>query len=170
MQWKSFKRPPKEGEKILALTHDKRTIRIHTFDDWRSFSSDYLGWMPAGEVIDAPVGYDPSFGDDKLCKCGHRYYRHFDTYEDMYPIGCKYCHGLGETRKESPEPEGYVAPSSDDETGAWAYAKHISCCNGFELDPNPNNTGCHRCDQIEGCKECLCPPRNTQPELSQGAS
>ena len=35
--------------------------------------------------------YDPEFGDDKSCKCGHPYYRHFDTYEDMYPCGCKYC-------------------------------------------------------------------------------
>jgi len=35
--------------------------------------------------------YDPKFGDDKSCKCRHPYYRHFDTYEDMYPCGCKYC-------------------------------------------------------------------------------
>jgi len=39
---------------------------------------------------ECPV-YDESFGNDKLCKCGHTYYRHFDTYEDMSPIGCKYC-------------------------------------------------------------------------------
>lgn len=31
------------------------------------------------------------YGDDKKCVCGHSYYRHFDTYEQMYPIGCKYC-------------------------------------------------------------------------------
>lgn len=35
--------------------------------------------------------YDTEFGDDKICKCGHPYYRHFDTYEDMAPVGCKYC-------------------------------------------------------------------------------
>jgi hypothetical protein len=35
--------------------------------------------------------YDPIFGDDKECKCGHPYYRHFDTYDKMAPIGCKYC-------------------------------------------------------------------------------
>jgi hypothetical protein len=38
-----------------------------------------------------PHAYNPQFGDDKLCACGHRYYRHFDTYEDMAPVGCKYC-------------------------------------------------------------------------------
>lgn len=35
--------------------------------------------------------YDKNFGDNKTCKCGHPYYRHFDTYEYMKPVGCKYC-------------------------------------------------------------------------------
>jgi hypothetical protein len=33
------------------------------------------------------AGYD----QQAPCKCGHPYHRHFDTWEDMYPIGCKYC-------------------------------------------------------------------------------
>ena len=35
--------------------------------------------------------YNPNYGDDRECKCGHAYYRHFDSYEDMDAIGCKYC-------------------------------------------------------------------------------
>lgn len=35
--------------------------------------------------------YDKSYGDDRLCECGHSYYRHFDTYENMADVGCKYC-------------------------------------------------------------------------------
>jgi len=35
--------------------------------------------------------YNPNYGDDRICKCGHPYYRHFDTYDDMFPCGCKYC-------------------------------------------------------------------------------
>ena len=35
--------------------------------------------------------YNISYGDEKLCSCGHPYYRHFDTYNDMEPVGCKYC-------------------------------------------------------------------------------
>jgi hypothetical protein len=35
--------------------------------------------------------YNPNYGDNRLCQCGHKYYRHFDTYEDMSPTGCKYC-------------------------------------------------------------------------------
>lgn len=59
------------------------------------------------EVLDHPgyIGYDDededeydsSFGDHVKCKCGHPYYRHFDSYEGMAPVGCKYCSHYGET-------------------------------------------------------------------------
>ena len=35
--------------------------------------------------------YDREYGDNRLCKCGHPYYRHFDTYDGMKNVGCKYC-------------------------------------------------------------------------------
>lgn len=35
--------------------------------------------------------YNPNYGDNRECKCGHPYYRHFDTYEEMQACGCKYC-------------------------------------------------------------------------------
>lgn len=35
--------------------------------------------------------YNPKYGDDKKCKCGHSYYRHFDCCEGMAACGCKYC-------------------------------------------------------------------------------
>lgn len=35
--------------------------------------------------------YNPNFGDNRLCVCGHPYHRHFDSYDDMRAIGCKYC-------------------------------------------------------------------------------
>lgn len=31
-------------------------------------------------------GYDETFGDNRVCKCGHTYYGHYDV-----PDGCKYC-------------------------------------------------------------------------------
>lgn len=44
------------------------------------------------ELLPTPkVKYDPNFGDDKLCVCGHTYYRHHDSHEDMRPSNCKYC-------------------------------------------------------------------------------
>lgn len=41
--------------------------------------------------LEKTIGYNSKFGDDKECECGHPYYRHFDTYEDMEACGCKYC-------------------------------------------------------------------------------
>lgn len=35
--------------------------------------------------------YNPNYGDDRICICGHSYYRHFDPYEEMEAVGCKYC-------------------------------------------------------------------------------
>ena len=35
--------------------------------------------------------YNPKYGDDKQCQCGHFYYRHFDSYDKMEDVGCKYC-------------------------------------------------------------------------------
>ena len=35
--------------------------------------------------------YDPRYPAYAMCKCGHHYIRHFDTYEDMRAVGCKYC-------------------------------------------------------------------------------
>lgn len=45
----------------------------------------------AAERLDTGPPYDLKFGDDRECECGHIYYRHFDSYEDMKPVGCKYC-------------------------------------------------------------------------------
>lgn len=46
---------------------------------------------PRRPVMPFAVAYEEAFGDDRECRCGHPYYRHFDTYEDMRPVGCKYC-------------------------------------------------------------------------------
>ncbi len=35
--------------------------------------------------------YNPNYGDNRKCKCGHSYYRHFDSWADMRNVGCKYC-------------------------------------------------------------------------------
>jgi hypothetical protein len=35
--------------------------------------------------------YNPEYGDNRICKCGHPYGRHFDSYQLMRSVGCKYC-------------------------------------------------------------------------------
>ena len=43
------------------------------------------------EVTETRLSYNPNYGDDRVCKCGHTYYRHFDSYDNMAVVGCKYC-------------------------------------------------------------------------------
>ena len=37
--------------------------------------------------------YNPKYGDERVCECGHTYDRHFDGYEEPEnaAVGCKYC-------------------------------------------------------------------------------
>lgn len=42
-------------------------------------------------VRNPSIVYDPLYGDNKLCICGHAYDRHFDSHDNMFPLGCKYC-------------------------------------------------------------------------------
>lgn len=35
--------------------------------------------------------FDPTIEYEAPCVCGHPYYRHFDTYDNMAAVGCKYC-------------------------------------------------------------------------------
>lgn len=77
---------------------------------WRSGWRRYVFYPQDGTVFDAAclteiitfitnlmldrwpeAKYNPTFGDERICTCGHVYYRHFDSYENMTPIGCKYC-------------------------------------------------------------------------------
>lgn len=37
------------------------------------------------------IVYNEHYGDSRVCKCGHRYYRHFDGHDGNAPVGCKYC-------------------------------------------------------------------------------
>lgn len=59
-------------------------------------SSDVRELRQIGEVIyeiEHKVNrlWDEKHDQDEKCICGHVYYRHFDSWEDMYPAGCKYC-------------------------------------------------------------------------------
>lgn len=43
------------------------------------------------EVRTVERRYNPAYGDDRVCECGHAYHRHFDSYDEMADVGCKYC-------------------------------------------------------------------------------
>jgi hypothetical protein len=56
------------------------------------------------QIIVTTRTYNPKYGDDRICVCGHPYYRHFDTYENMDPVGCKYCGCPSFREKTTKEP------------------------------------------------------------------
>jgi hypothetical protein len=44
------------------------------------------------KTIKVEFSYNKDYGDDRMCICGHPYYRHFDSFDDNNaPVGCKYC-------------------------------------------------------------------------------
>lgn len=53
--------------------------------------SDKSGPYIEYKTVQTILKYNPNFGDNKVCTCGHSYYRHFDSYEGMRACGCKYC-------------------------------------------------------------------------------
>jgi hypothetical protein len=78
----------------------KWLIEHEHYEDESTFQSDLDSLCDAirnilsyeGLVCDSETDeYDPKFGDEKVCECEHTYYRHFDPYEQMDPVGCKYC-------------------------------------------------------------------------------
>ena len=80
----------------MFLTPEQKAAlatRCREFDwgsvEWERLPQSRL--MDALSIVDMQPLYDPEFGDDRLCTCGHPYFRHFDSYEDMDPVGCKYC-------------------------------------------------------------------------------
>jgi len=85
--------PAREGEPPSAGMTQAERDRL---EEWRR--PDRVAPLPdppappEAAKEEAPA-YDPKFpmGDGARCACGHTYYRHYDTYDDMAPIGCKYC-------------------------------------------------------------------------------
>ena len=77
--------------------------------------------MERGFPEDVPL-YDSTFGDYKKCICGHNYERHFDSYEDMAPVGCKYCNCMV-----------FAEPSAADERGKAFFEWIAKCCELMEL-------------------------------------
>lgn len=77
---------------ISKGVYDRMKELVALYEDDFNISSDseepvYLEKIEIQSILE----YNPNFGDNKECKCGHSYYRHFDSYEGMDSIGCKYC-------------------------------------------------------------------------------
>ena len=92
---------------------DKKRIvkneQLWFFKDGDNDVQNYIAHLyNSPELVQVDVmggeAHDPNFGDSRLCTCGHTYYRHFDSYENMAPVGCKYsghcnCEGFKDSGK-----------------------------------------------------------------------
>ena len=90
--------------------------------------------------------YNPNFGDDRICKCGHTYYRHFDTYADMDACGCKYC--SCDTFEESKDVPDSVCVSQEE----WEKLDGISKQFLFEAEKGGMR---YAADNGEVCAWCM---------------
>jgi len=61
---------------------------LHCEDTLKKVNRPYI---VSSIMVEVNHSYNTNYGDNKECECGHSYYRHFDTYEKMEPVGCKYC-------------------------------------------------------------------------------
>ena len=112
-----YPRPKTRGELVDLLKAGKTcevasqaasttTIMVNGWLDYADFTvepSPNIGWslfvpnadkgeQPYIQVLKQVVcKYNPNYGDDRICKCGHPYHRHFDSYDDMSASCCKYC-------------------------------------------------------------------------------
>lgn len=96
----------KQHTKNYYKGNTMKTKTIYIADDGRVFEDESacvaheatISGLPKEEIaylythkVKNIASYNPDYNEDAKCECGHAYYRHFDTYEDMYPCGCKYC-------------------------------------------------------------------------------
>ncbi|WP_368291307.1 hypothetical protein [Coprococcus sp. RTP21281st1_F1_RTP21281_210402] len=72
--------------------------------------------------------YNPNYGDNRKCICGHSYYRHFDSYENMEACGCKYC-GCSEFVEDTTEIKNKNLPHHCKLCGAYIEEDNLSVCD-----------------------------------------
>jgi len=72
---------------MKKLIEDYESDKLNNQDNTNCVELPYLEIIS----IDISKKFNPKYGDDRICKCGHPYYRHFDTYDGMEACGCKYC-------------------------------------------------------------------------------
>jgi hypothetical protein len=72
---------------------DSSLESYYEFNNWEGDDEEPEAERPyiIKRIVTHERRYNPKYGDDRICECGHTYYRHFDSYEHMAAYGCKYC-------------------------------------------------------------------------------
>ena len=91
---------------------------------------------PYIEELNVRMRYNPKFGDDRKCICGHSYARHFDSYDNMEPCGCKYCDCYCLVEQDSTQVENQEKPYIEEPTTVTEepkdFGKTYVCTCGFK--------------------------------------
>ena len=75
---------------IIVLSYNTIT-REHLYNVTAIVSEDKSGPYLETAVTEIRRSWNPDYDQDAECECGHSYDRHFDGYENMSNVGCKYC-------------------------------------------------------------------------------
>lgn len=81
------------GEAVAATS----SVRQEFLEEFLAELCEHVGTVIEPEFVTkirnllSPLAWDPNRDQQQRCVCGHTYERHFDSYEDMAPVGCKYC-------------------------------------------------------------------------------
>jgi len=89
-----IKRKIVEGQiEIINKIIENAHLKMSDIEDNTYLS---LGSKPSepykkGIILSLEKEWNPEYDQNSICECGHSYYRHFDSYENMDSVGCKYC-------------------------------------------------------------------------------
>lgn len=80
---------------LTELTFSKADLKLllEAVDNYRAPDDKALDFDGLSIRLNYEIDrmWKPRKNQQAECKCSHPYERHFDSYEDMLPVGCKYC-------------------------------------------------------------------------------
>jgi hypothetical protein len=76
-------------DSITEVEHQQLTEELETasVERCREIAQFLLNRIP----VYGYAPYNSSIKSDLECEYGHPYHRHFDSHDNMLPVGCKYC-------------------------------------------------------------------------------
>lgn len=81
---KNINKLPEEAEMLIQELLEAYSNKI---SEQKDTLKPYINYIS----IETNREYNPLYGDHRICKCGHSYDRHFDSFKNNEVCGCKYC-------------------------------------------------------------------------------
>lgn len=83
---------------LICIGEKPSLIQVYGQEYFENYEWTEMDLLPQAPYV---PNWDPEEDQERLCVCGHPYHRHFDSYDEMKPIGCKYCPCLVPTLTDS---------------------------------------------------------------------